>query len=374
MKLVEYRGKELLTKSGIRVPAGVVITNSQELNITGPVMLKAQVVGGKRKKQGLIAKAENQEAAETIAKEFFSKTYNNAPVTSILVEDALDVQAEYFLSVLYDTDTRGPMIVFSEEGGIDIEETGNVTKHPFSISEDPPTITENKELQELITKAVDCFKENDCIQLEINPIIKTAEGLYAGDAKITIDDASLKRHDAFKDIQEDTSFLTDLEREARKIDEHDHRGVAGKTFVEMNGDLAVIAIGGGASLTSMDAIVQAGGKPANYTEFSGNPPREKVARLTELTLSQKNLKGCIVVGGKANFTDVYETLGGFMDVIVEKKPDYPIVIRRAGPRDKEAFAMLRERADKHNIDLTLYGEEMPMSKAAHIIVEKVSGC
>ena len=83
--------------------------------------------------------------------------------------------------------------------------------------------------------------------------------------------------------------------------------------MELDGDIAVLASGGGVSLTSMDALIQAGGKPANYVEYSGNPPRDKVKKLTIVTLSREGLNGCLVIGGTANFTDVFETLAGFKD-------------------------------------------------------------
>ena len=227
-----------------------------------------------------------------------------------------------------------------------------------------------------INKAYICFETYDCSSLEINPIIKTPEGmLYAGDAKITIDDGAIARQDVFHALtdMEDKTFLTDRERAARRIDTQDYRGVAGRTFVELNGDIAVLASGGGASLTCMDALIEAGGKPANYTEYSGNPSREKVRKLTQITLSKPGLKGCLVIGGRANFTDIYETLSGFVEGLqtIKPKPGYPIVIRRAGPNDKKAFAMIEAFAKAQGFDISVYGEEMPMTKAVRIMVEKV---
>jgi len=164
-----------------------------------------------------------------------------------------------------------------------------------------------------------------------------------------------------------------MEIAARKIDQEDHRGVAGKTFVELDGDIAVLASGGGASLTSMDALIEAGGKPANYTEYSGNPPREKVRKLTKLTLSKEGLKGCLVIGGTANFTDIFDTLSGFVEGMqdLSELPKYPIVVRRAGPNDKQAFVMLEKFAKENDMDITLYGADVPMSYAAKIMAEKV---
>jgi succinyl-CoA synthetase beta subunit len=277
------------------------------------------------------------------------------------------------------------MLAFLKSGGIEVE---NATEEPIT-----QTFSANKGLNEeeakefaekvgldddfanLCIKAVKCFRDYDCRILEINPLFKTEKGFIAGDAKITIDDSAVKRVEEFKEIEdpEDKTFLSPMEMEARKIDEDDHRGVSGKTFVEFDGDIAVLASGGGASLTCMDAMVEAGGKAANYTEYSGNPPKEKVVKLTKLTLSKKGLNGCLVVGGTANFTDIFETLSGFVEglELVEPKIAYPIIIRRAGPRDREAKEMVEKFAKDKGYDITFYGEETPMTIAVKEIVKKV---
>ncbi len=133
-----------------------------------------------------------------------------------------------------------------------------------------------------------------------------------------------------------------------------------------------MASGGGGSLTALDALLVAGGKPANYTEYSGNPPKEKVEKLAKVVMSREGLAGLWVVGAIANFTDIYETLSGLMEGLrkaekdLGKKFDFPIVIRRGGPRDKEAFEMLRAIKD---FDLHLYGEETSIAESAKIITK-----
>ncbi|MCB9359068.1 hypothetical protein H6503_04005 [Candidatus Woesearchaeota archaeon] len=396
MKLLEHVGKDIFKENGIDIPVGIILSKDFDtkdlgrfLNTIkdGKVIIKAQVIGGKRKKSGLVEKAESFDEAIEKINDIFSKRYNNSLIKKVLVEEMLDIEAEYFLSILYDTESRKPMILFSKSGGIDIEEN----EKPESITVDILEGLQDKDIQklvegsgldcdaklvEMIKRSYLCFIDNDCRNLEINPIIRTSSGDYiAADAKVTIDDSGILRQEKFKDIEEDESSLNDREKAARRIDQEgdkSHRGSTGKTYIDIEGgEIAVLASGGGASLVAMDAIIEAGGKPANYTEYSGNPSREKVRRLTELTLSKEGLKGCLVIGGKANFTDIFETLSGFMDVIMEIKPRYPIVIRRAGPRDKEAFEMIRKVADEQGFDITLYGEEIPMSKAAHIMVQKI---
>jgi len=407
MKLLEYRGKELLKETGIKVPPGIVTDNRSYINLSfhkeryrdfffehKEVVIKAQVVGGKRRKNGLVLEADDfGESLKTIDG-LYNKRWNGTPIDTLLIEKRLDVKAEYYLSILWDTRTRGPIVLLGA-GGIDVEEGAKRGERPVHLAVSildglhdyqARALTKKagftgrmmSSMADLVRKAYSCFLAYDCRVLEINPVILTTDDLlYAGDAKITIDDSGVARQEAFKDVTEieDSSLLTERALEARKIDYHDHRGVAGKTFVELDGDIAVLASGGGGSLTVMDAILEAGGKPANYVEYSGDPSKEKVRKLTRITLSKPSLKGCLVVGGRANFTDIYETLSGFAEglLVLKELPRYPIVVRRAGPRDKEAFAMLEKFAKKHSIDLTLYGEDVSMSEAAKIMVEKAYG-
>jgi len=190
------------------------------------------------------------------------------------------------------------------------------------------------------------------------------------DAKVKIDDCALDRHKnwSFPPRSAPGHSPTEREVEAKKIDENDYRGTAGSAYFDLPGDIAILASGGGGSLTAMDALIAAGGHPANYTEYSGNPPKEKVEKLTQIVLSRENLNGLWIVGAVANFTNIYETLSGFLEALrkVTPKPMYPIVIRRGGPHDKEAFDMLRTVKD---FDFHLYNEETSITKSAKIMAD-----
>jgi succinyl-CoA synthetase beta subunit len=136
----------------------------------------------------------------------------------------------------------------------------------------------------------------------------------------------------------------------------------------------VIASGGGASMLNIDILMRAGGKPANYVEYSGNPPRALVQELTTRVLSQPNLQGAWVVGGTANFTDIYETMSGFVDGLrkMSPKPTYPIVIRRDGPRQEEARAMLMEVAANEGYNMHVFGSEISMAESAQRLMSLMS--
>lgn len=406
MRLLEHEGKELLRQVGIRTPPGIVTNNKSYVNLSyhkqryadfffehGSVAIKAQVPVNSRKKKGLISVSDDYEESLRRIDALYAMTADESmPVDTLLIEKRLQVKHEYFLAIVYDTEQRAPAILLSRRGGVDVEENGET---PSRLSVDPViglhpyqsralakqagfTGRMQLAIAHVVSAAYDCFTRFDCRSLEINPLIETGSGmLYAGDAKIEIDDSGLARQEHFSErtANENAALLTPLALQARAIDLQDHRGVAGKTFLELDGDIAVLASGGGASLLSMDALLAAGGKPANYTEYSGNPPREKVRQLTRIALSKAGLRGALVIGGRANFTDVHETLSGFLDGVLETipLPGYPIVVRRAGPRDAEAYALLSQAAKKHGLDITLLGEEISLSEAAAIMAQKAEG-
>ena len=230
---------------------------------------------------------------------------------------------------------------------------------------------------DVLYKLINVFYGNDCLLLEINPFVGVSGEWITLDAKIKIDDSALSRHKerSFSPRSVPGHIETEREIKAKKIDEGDYRGTAGSAYFDLDGDIAVLASGGGASFTAMDALIKEGGKPANYTEYSGNPSKEKVRKLTEIVLSKPNLNGLWVVGAIANFTDIYETMSGFVDGLREAektlntKFKFPILIRRGGPKDKEAFQMLKSLK---GLDLYIYGEEISIAESAKIMAKLAS--
>lgn len=371
MILYEYEGKKILSDNNISVPQAQLIQQGDQINLKPPYFLKAQVLSGKRMVTGGIIQVENQESSERAIEKLFKDKINNEDVTRILVEKSVEYSKEYYLSLSYDTTNRCPLITFSESGGTGIEDRSsiiekiNILDSSFDNSKFP------KEVCEVIEKLIKIFLENDCLLLEINPlVVDSNKNLVALDAKVKLDDTAASRHKdwAFEPRSVAGHKPTKREIEAKKIDQEDYRGTAGSTYFDLPGDIAVLASGGGASLTAMDSLIAAGGKPSNYTEYSGNPPKEKVEKLTEIVLSKEDLNGLWVVGAIANFTDIFETLSGFIEALkkIKPKPGYPILIRRGGPRDKEAFEMLKKIKD---FDLHIYGEEITITESAKIMAD-----
>jgi len=163
---------------------------------------------------------------------------------------------------------------------------------------------------------------------------------------------------------------TEREIEAKKIDEGEayYRGTAGK-YIEMDGDIALILNGGGASIANMDAIIAQNLKPANYTEYSGNPPREKVHALAKVVLSKPGIRALWMCGVVANFTNMKETFLGIIDVLDELKPAYPIVVRRDGPESAEAIQLVEECAKRNNLNLKIFNKDMSMTESAKVLAQ-----
>ncbi|MFB6209281.1 MAG: ATP-grasp domain-containing protein [Candidatus Nanohaloarchaea archaeon] len=370
MELYESEAKQLLEEKGLKVPG----KEGEEL------MVKAQVLANDRKEHGGVRFASGREEAESIAEEMKCSEVNGHEVNEVLIEERVDYEKEYYVSFLYDTDYRKPAMVFSKQGGTGIEHRGASRL----ILEDDSQFRFRQFLKEqgiegkkivylgsALQKMFRAFLEQDMRLLEVNPLVETEDGFMVLDAMIDLDDDASYRHD--RDYPERSVMQrqkTEREKRAEKIDEEDHRGVAGK-YTELDGDIGMMLAGGGASLTNMDALISYGGEPANYTEYGGNPPTEKVYRLSKVIMSKPGLRGLWHVGGTANNTDIYRTMKGFCQALEEEKPDYPIVVRRDGPNADKAFELLRETREKLGLQMKLYRNDTSMTETAEVLMEMV---
>ncbi len=379
MNLYEFEGKNIFKKFGINTPKSVLLRRTDnvgekydELGIKD-VVLKAQVLSGKRGKNNGILFVGNASEAKEATEKIFSNNIRGQYVAAVLMEEKLEIVQEHYLSITYDTNKKQPVLVYSKEGGMDIEDVPEekIQKQYFDIrqNEIESDIPFAKELWK-------CFLQSDARVVEINPLVITGSGeKIAADAKVALDDDAFFRH---KDWEfEPRTMLgrlpTERESAVGKIDEGEnyYRGTAGK-YIEMDGDIAVLFSGGGASIANMDALMQVGLKAANYTEYSGNPPREKVAQLAKLVLSKPGLRGLWIAGGVANFTDIAATFSGIIDALDEVRPAYPIVVRRAGPNEDEGKRLMRECAQRNSLNLKIFGKEVAMGATVTALVDMIN--
>ncbi|OGH69564.1 MAG: hypothetical protein A2754_04035 [Candidatus Magasanikbacteria bacterium RIFCSPHIGHO2_01_FULL_47_8] len=408
MNLYEFEGKNLFAKHGIAVPKGVVVRRGDDyrgkykvLSIKD-VVIKAQVLSGKRGKNNGIKFCSSEEEVAQACAQLFDTNIRGQFVAAVLIEEKLKIAEEHYLSITYDTAKKQPVLIYSTQGGMDIEDVpeAKIQKYLLDVRKttpySPPSQgggTSGRGGNQLnppyeggaaggsapyAQELWNCFLAEDSRQVEINPLIKTTDGRFvAADAKIALDDDAFYRHEEWKNLEPRTMLgrlPTERELAVVKIDEGEnyYRGTAGK-YIEMDGDIAILFSGGGASIANMDALIKVGCRPANYTEYSGNPPREKVYQLAKIVLSKPGLNGLWIAGGVANFTNIAETFQGIVDALDEIKPSYPIVVRRAGPYEEEGMKLMRECAERNNLNMKLFGKETPMSDTAKVLAEMIKG-
>ena len=197
MNLYEFEGKELFKKFGIKVPNSQLLNSPNEkLTLSGEVIGKAQVLFGGRGKKGLVKK-------DYLS--IFSKE-----VDKVLVEEFIEATKLHYLSITYDTEIRGPVLLYSAEGGVEIEQIKTITKEPIEIiSENLPEIS--IEIDKVTEKLWNLFKSVDARLVEINPLAETSKGLIALDAKIILDDDALFRHQDFNfELPQHETFQTEF--------------------------------------------------------------------------------------------------------------------------------------------------------------------
>lgn len=379
MRLYEFEGKELLARYGIQVPKSLVYKPETKIPFKEAVV-KAQVLSGGRGKAGLIKTCGPEEIPQ-IAKELMGKQHHFELVNSILVEEKILIEKEFYVAVTYDTDLRSAILALTLHGGVEVNKFA-ATVHKFQIFSNAKNdfselirkagINENKEAwTNFLGNAVKCFFEEDCRLLEINPVALSHGELIALDAMVDLEDEAFFRHQERKYPPRQAGFgrpLTQREQKIKEVNAKDYRGTV--KYLELDGDIGFLAAGGGGSITCMDALTGIGGKPANFTEFSGNPSDEKVYELTKIILSKPGLHGLWIVGAIANFTLMDTTMSGVIRALEETKPSFPIVVRRSGPNEKAGLQILQNAKEELVLDMTIYGAEMPMTKTALIIKEK----
>jgi len=395
MRLYEFEAKKILAAHDIPVPKGRVITSAKEARETAegmarPAALKAQVLATGRGKVGGVQFASRSEEAESTATEMLQTKIKGYLVREILVEQKLEMERELYLGITFDEVAKKPVVISSSLGGVDINEIAQ--KYPEKIAKalinpfiglQPYQTKElayalglsaqtSRALQSIMLKMWEIFVKFDATLTEINPLGLTKEGeLVACDAHIEIDDDALfrqkKKLEGFgiKEREDKARPATEFEAKAAEIDRADYRGVAGRV-TEFDGSLGLIIGAGGGSLTTFDAILNHGGKPANYCEVGGNAPVSKIYNLAKLILTKEGVKGLAVITNVFSNSRVDFLARGVIKAMVELGIDprhYPIMFRSAGAFEEDGYAILRKYGVKY------YDRATPMDEAARLAVE-----
>jgi succinyl-CoA synthetase beta subunit len=362
MKIHEYQAKAILARYGVPMPRGEVAFNAAEAGevahrLGRPVVVKAQIHAGGRGKGGGVKLARTPEEAERLATDMIGMTlvtHQTGPegrlVSRVLIEEALQMTRELYLSLLIDRSAGKPVMMASVAGGMDIEEIAasapekivRVYIEPgvgllpfearqlgFAMGLDPPLVGKFVKLASAVYQA---FVVNDARLVEINPLVTTASGdILALDAKMNFDDNALYRHPDIRGLR-DLSEEDPLEIEASKFS---------LNYIHLDGDIGCMVNGAGLAMATMDIIKLAGGEPANFLDVGGGANVEQIRNAFKILMSDKNVKAVLInIFGGILRCDVLAN--GVIAAVKELGVPVPIVIRMEGTNVDEGKRLLHE--------------------------------
>ncbi len=400
MRFYEYESRAVLEREGVPVAGGGFATTADEAkriaaDVGGPVVIKSQVLTGGRMKAGGVKFADTPEEAEAAAQSILELEINGHMPRGVLVGAKAEIEQEYYAGVIYDGVRKLPTFVFSDMGGIDIEEVAE--QHPdhigrghFStilphmdfrakdvVASIGITGSELNRLTPILSRLARLFVKYDMTLAEINPLAQLEDGTFvAVDAHMDMENEGRPRQKALlkelgvgDDETREAREPTPFEIEGERIDSVDHRGVAGNV-TEFDGNLGLVIGAGGGSLTLFDAVRRYGGRPANYCEIGGNPSVSKAKNLTKLVLSKPGVDKIAVMMSIVSNTRVDIVARGVIKACLELGHDPAekiAVFRIPGAWEDEGFKIL----EKYGVEY--YDRSVSMHEAAKRAVEKIQG-
>ncbi len=364
MKVHEYQAKRILADGGVPVPRGGPATSADEARsvaeeLGGRAVVKAQVhAGGRGKAGGIKIVSSPDEAAEAAAAMLgtrlvtFQTGPEGVPVDAVLVEEPIDIERELYVGIVTDGAARGPVVMVSEAGGMDIEEVAEATpdkiiripvdpglglqpyqgrKIAYGLGMGPAQV---RPVAAMMQALYGIFRDSDCSLVEINPLAVTGDGrVLAADAKIDFDDDALFRHSDLGGLH-DPAQDDPLEAQAAEY---------GISYVKLDGGVGCMVNGAGLAMATMDVIGQTGAGPANFLDVGGGADEEKVARALHIILSDPGVKAVLInIFGGILRCDVVAR--GMLQAAREnaKMDKIPMVVRMLGTNAEEGRGILSE--------------------------------
>lgn len=345
MKLFEYKGKELFKKYNITVPRGRLVEKQDDFKgLIFPLVIKAQVPIGGRGKAGGIKTVDNPLDAEDMVPQILGMDIRGYTVGKVLAEELAFIEKEMYLSISLDRSKRMPCIMASASGGMDIESVPDnqifkewinplIGIQSFHIRSIVTKLGLDKkhgnEVSNVLGNMYKLFREYDCELVEINPlVIATDEGVMALDAKVVINDDALYRH---PDIEPELVELTPLEKDAKE------KGIA---FVQLGGDIGVIANGAGLTMATLDALTHYEGEGGVFLDLGGTDDPEKVKQAFEL---MKKAKPKIIFLNLFGGITKCDTVATGVKAVIEKEGiDCPVITRIKGMNEDAAKDILKD--------------------------------
>ena len=361
MDLYEHQGKELLRKFGLETLEGIVASSPEEAREAaeklggGTVVIKAQVLTGGRGKAGGIKVVDGPEEAENAAREVLGMDIRGHEVRRVLVESGADIESEMYLSITVDRGEKKPLVLFSTEGGVDIEEVAET--NPDAIVRlyiDPLLGLQPYQVRELVfasglsgdaAKGVgrvlsalyEAFVGSDASLVEINPLVLTGDGrVLVLDSKVTVDNSSLFRHADIAELH-DVEAADPGEQRAQEAD---------LQYVKLEGDVGILGNGAGLVMSTLDVVAQAGGEPANFCDVGGGADAEKISTALDIVTSNEQVKSVLfnIFGG---ITRGDEVARGLLSALERSDLSLPIVVRLDGTNAEEGREILAENTPQN---------------------------
>jgi succinyl-CoA synthetase beta subunit len=379
MDLLEYQGKQLLARHGLKVSSGEAARTVDQAiaaakRIGYPVVVKAQVLIGGRGKAGGVKLAANEEQVREHASNILGMDIRGHVVHTLWIERASDIASEYYASVLLDRSAKLPLVMFSVEGGVEIEQVAEKSPEKLVREHVDPLVGLSREqaleiareggadadavegVADALTSLYAVWTQEDATLAEINPLIVTPEReVRALDAKVSLDGNALFRHP-------ENQGLSDRENE----DEIERRAAdEGVQYVKLDGDIGILGNGAGLVMSTLDVVAQAGGRPANFLDAGGGSDAQKIKQAVELILANDAVKAVLfnIFGG---ITRGDEVARGLIAAFEEIRPTVPFVVRLDGTNDVEGRRLLAQAklANVHTAKTMNEAAEMVVALAA----------
>src|SRR2546429_1213737 len=344
MKFLEHKAKEIFARYEIPVPRGVLASRPEDIvDPPLPCMVKAQVLVGGRGKAGGIKPADSLDEARSVAGQILGMDIHGYRVKAVYLEERLDIGRELYLGLTIDRSAREPLLMASAKGGIDIEAVPRdqiymehipavVGIQPYVLRSLVKQLALPKEIGDqfasVVRNAYDLFRKEDAELVEINPLVVTKDGrVVAGDAKLVIDDNAEYRHPEYANLDQDR---TPLEQEA-----HDK----GITFIQLDGDIGVIANGAGLTMATLDILSLKGGKGGTFLDLGGTDDPAKVKQAFELLIKANPSVILLNIFGAITKADTVAL--GVKQALEEMHTKIPVVARIKGVNEDKAKEILR---------------------------------
>jgi succinyl-CoA synthetase beta subunit len=351
VKLAEWRGKELFRRYGVALPRGQVVGSESEAraaiangSVPLPCVAKAQVLAGGRGKGGAVKFAATPDEAARAVTEILGLTFKGETVKEVLLEEKLPIEKELYVSFALDRSLRLPILLASAQGGVEIESVADaellrLPVHPFAglTAYETRKVTQSlrlsgppaRALGPLLRQLWEVFQKEDAELVEINPLALVGERLIALDAKVVIEDDAAFRHPEYAEIRDDRTPLEEIARE-KEI-----------AFVQLDGDLGVIANGAGLTMATLDVISQMGGRPGVFLDLGGTDDPNKVTEAFLLMAKARPKAVLLNIFGGVTRCDTVAT--GLVAAMQQVPPSdrFPLVARLRGNNEAEGAAILR---------------------------------